>query len=154
MGDVIYGGGQKALVEGLLVTGADIRLLLVAEDFTGTDAGIEEDAINLDDFTTLDEFGGAGYQEIVGASVVMAYDATANEYRLTLDADEFNASGGTVAPGVRDAIGILVKLYVDGTDANDIAVGFTDSGGFPLNGVNTAITYTPPTDGLLYLKAA
>lgn len=151
MGDTIYQGGMKALITGLLVSGCDLRLMLVAEDFSGD--GAEEDAVNLDDFTTIDEFGGAGYIEISAASVTVAYDATADEYRIDLDAGEFNASGGTVAVGPRDAIGILVKLHIDGTDANDLAIGFTTSGGFPINGVNTAIVYTPHADGLMFLRA-
>ncbi len=102
----------------------------------------------------LDEFDGLGYLEIDCTSVSFTYDAVADEYQLTFDADEFNAPAGTVAPGSDDAIGILVKLYVDGTDANDGAIGFTDSGGFPFNAANGALAYTPHADGMLYLKAA
>lgn len=151
MADVIYQGGMKALVEGLLQDDCDLRIMLVAENFTGQ---TEEDAINIADFTTVDEFSGAGYIELDCQNVTMAYDSDADEYRLDFDAGEFNADGSTVAPGPRDAIGILVKLRVDGTEANDIAVAFSDSGGFPLNGVNTAITFTPPSGGLLALSAA
>jgi hypothetical protein len=154
MGDVIYQGGMKALVEGDLDGTPDIRLMLVMSGFTGVDTGTEEDAITIADFAVLDEFDGLGYLEIDCASVAFTYDATANEYQLTFDAAEWNAPAGTVAPGSDDAIGILVKLYVDGTDANDIAVGFTDTGGFPFNAANGTLSYTPHADGMLYLKAA
>ncbi len=154
MADVIYQGGMKALVDGDLKTAPDIRLMLVMSGFTGVSTGSEEDAINLADFATIDEFDGIGYLEIDCANVTLTYDATANEYQLTFDADEWNALAGTVAPGSDDAIGILVYLYVDGTDANDIAVGFTDTGGFPFNAANGTLSYTPHADGMLYLKAA
>lgn len=151
MADIIFQGGYKALVDGLLASAPDIRLRLVMSSFSGA---TEEDSINVADLSTVDEFDGLGYLEIDCANVSFAYDSTENEYQLTFDADEFNASGGTVSPGSDDAIGILVVLNVDGTDANDYLIGFTDSGGFPFNGANTAITYTPSADGILVLRAA
>ena len=154
MAEVIYQGGMKALVEGLLDGAPDIRLMLVMSAFTGVSGGGEEDAITLSDFAVIDEFDGIGYLQIDCTTVDFSYDAAANEYQLTFDADEWNAALGSVAPGSDDAIGILVKLYVDGTDANDIAVGFTDTGGFPFNAANGTLSYTPHVDGMLYLKAA
>lgn len=151
MADIIFQGGYKALVDGLLASAPDIRLRLVMSGFSGAS---EEDSIYVADLTTVDEFDGIGYLEIDCANVSMAYDSAENEYQLTHDAAEFNASGGTVSPGSDDAIGILVVLNVDGTDANDYVIGFTDSGGFPLTGANTAITYTPNADGILVLRAA
>lgn len=151
MGDVIYQGLQKALVDGDLAGSPDVRLMLVMSNFSGE---TEEDSINIADITTLDEYDGAGYQEIDCASAAFAYDATDDEYQFTCDADEFNAGGGTVAAGSRQATGIVGKLHVDGTDANDIILFFTDSGGFPFDGVGTAVSYTPHTDGVFYLGAA
>jgi len=152
MGDTIYQGGYKALVDGDLAGAPDIRLALVMSSFSGD--GAEEDSINVADFGTLDEFDGIGYQRLDAENVTFAYDATEDEYQLVFDAGEFNASGGTVTPGSDDAIGILVILNVDGTAANDMAIGFTDSGGFPLNGANTVIAYTPHADGMLVLRQA
>lgn len=151
MADVIFQGGFKALADGELAGSPDIRLALVMSGFTGAS---EEDSINVADLTTLDEFDGVGYQRLDAESVSFAYDSVEDEYQLTFDAGEFNASGGTVTPGSDDAIGILVILYVDGTAANDILIGFTDSGGFPFNGANTVIQYTPHADGMLVLRAA
>ncbi|MFV2062598.1 MAG: hypothetical protein ACC726_03680 [Chloroflexota bacterium] len=154
MADVIYQGGMKALADGDLQTAPDIRLMLVMGSFSGVSGGGEEDAINMADFAVLDEFDGIGYQEIDAANVTFTYDAVANEYQLKFDAGEFNAPAGSIAPGSGDYIGLLVKLYVDGTLANDIAVGFTQSGGFPANAANGAIAYTPDTAGALFLRAA
>lgn len=151
MGDVIYQGMHYALVEGLLAGSPDIRLMLVMSGFTGE---TEEDAINLADISTLDEFDGIGYLQIDCANVDFSYDAADDEYQLTFDPAEFNAGAGSVAAGSDDAMGMVVYLYVDGTDANDIILGYTDAGGFPLNGTGTAITYTPHADGLLYTAAA
>lgn len=151
MADVIFQGGMKALVDGDLASAPDIRGKLVMGDFTGA---AEEDAINLDDITTIDEFDGVGYVELDCANVAMAYDATDDEYQLTFDAGYFNADDdeGTVDAGSDDWIGILWYLYVDGTDANDVAVAFEDTGAG--NGVGTAVLYTPHADGAIYLGAA
>jgi len=151
MADTIFQGFQYALVQGLLASAPDVRLKLVMSSFTGAS---EEDAINLDDITTIDEFDGIGYQEIDCASVTFAYDSTANEYQLDFEDDEFNASGGTSTPGSDDAIGMLLYLYVDGTEANDIALAYTTSGGFPFNASNNAIALTVNSSGFAYLKAA
>jgi len=149
MADIIFQGGFKALVDGDLEGAPDIRLKLVMSAFSA-----EVDAINLEDFANIDEFDGLGYQEIDCENVDFSYDSAEDEYQLTFDAAEFNADGETVTPGSDDAEGLLVYLYVDGTDANDIAIGYTDSGGFPVTGANTAIQYTPNPDGLLVLRAA
>lgn len=151
MADTIFQGYFKALVEGDLDGTPDIRLKLVMGGFTGA---TEEDAINLDDISDLDEFDGVGYQEIDCANVTFTYDATDDEYQLKFDADEFNAASGTVAAGSDDYEGLFVYLYVDGTSANDICLGHTTSGGFPGQATNQAITYTPHADGLNFLRAA
>lgn len=153
MADIIFKGGYDALVQGLLDGAPDIRLALVMSGFTGATAG-QEDSVNVADLTDLDEFDGFGYQRLDAENVSFAYDATENEYQLTFDPGEFNADGETVTPGSDDAIGIVVILNVDGTDANDMLIGFTDSGGFPFNGANTVIQYTPHADGMLVLRAA
>jgi len=150
MADLIFQGGFKALADGLLSGSPDIRLWLVMSSFSGAS---ELTAVNVADLSVVDEFDGLGYERIDCQNVSFAYDSAENEYQLTFDADEFNADGGTVTPGSDDAAGILVVLYVDGTDANDYVIGFTDSGGFPVTGANTSIQYTPHADGLIALRA-
>lgn len=154
MSNIEFQGVMYALVNGLLVDDADVRGKLVMSGFSGGDTD-QEDAINLADLTTVDEFDGTGYQELDCENVTMAYDATADEYQLNFDAGEFNGPGSTVSAGSDDFIGIIWYLYVDGTEANDIILTFTDDGtGFPGNGVGTALTYTPATDGPIYLGKA
>jgi len=147
MTDQLYQGGYYAVVNGLLAGSPDVRLKLVTADFS-----YDPDDIYLQD-GTLGEFDGIGYQEIDCQNVSFAYDAAEDEYQLTFDADEFNASGGTVTPGSQDATGIAIYLYVDG-GAGDILIGYTDSGGFPFNAANTEILYTPHADGMLVLRQA
>jgi len=151
MSDVIYQGWHYAQEQGLLTDGADVRLMLVMGGFTGA---TEQSAINLADITDLDEFDGLGYQQVDCANVTWTYDATAHEMRLDFDNDEFNAAGGTVTPGSADAVGVVAYLYVDGTDANDIILGFHDPASFPFNGANSAINATVPTDGFMYAEQA
>ena len=151
MGDTIYQGGMQALLQGLLNGTPNVRFKLVMSGFTGE---TQEDAVNLDDITTIDEYDGVGYQELAPGDVAFAYDATDNELQMSTAGGQFNASGGTVGPSSDEAHGMLIYLYVDGTEANDIVIAFTTNGGFPWNGVNTAVTWTPDADGAIYLKAA
>lgn len=151
MGDVLYRGFFESLLAGDLDGAPDIRLLLCGTDFTGES---ETGSVNVADLTDLDEWGATGYQQIDCDNVDFSWDASAGELQLTFDADEFNASGGTVAPFAYDAEYLVAKLYVDGTAANDVILASTDSGGFPINGVNTAITYTPDAEGLIYVEQA
>lgn len=150
MADIQYQGFKKALVEGLLDGTPDIRLMLCMSSFTGES---EEDAVYLDDITTLDEFDGVGYQQIDCANVAFDYDSDDDEYQLIFDAGEFNAEDETVAAGSDDATYLVHYLYVDG-GSGDIILASTDAGGLPFNAVGTAITYTPGATGTLYLGDA
>jgi len=145
---VIYRGFYDALAAGDLETTPDIRVKLV---MTATTCGTEEDAVNLADFTTIDEFDGVGYVELDCASVVTGYDATADEWQLDFADDDF---GDPVAPGSDVIEGMLVYLWVDGTDANDIALGFTTDGGFGVNANNGALDLAVPADGLMFARSA
>ena len=70
------------------------------------------------------------------------------------DREMAHEMGEAMTPGSDDAIGILVYLYVDGTDANDIALGFTDSGGFPFNASNSAVNLSVASTGLMFVRQA
>ncbi len=151
MGDVLYRGFFERLLSGALSGSPDIRLALAEAGFTGE---TEQGSVNIADLTDLDEWGATGYQRIDCANVSFAWNATDSELQLTFDAAEFNATGVTVAPYAYDAEYLVAILHVDGTDANDVILASTTSGGFPINGVNTAITYTPDADGLIYVEQA
>ena len=151
MADIILQGGLTALADGDLAGAPDVRLALVCGSFSGES---EPEAINVADISVLDEFVGVGYQRIDCDNVDFSYDSGSAEFRLTFDAGEFNAAGGSVAAGPNDAEGLVAILYVDSTAANDIIIGYTTEGAFPLNGVGTAIEYTPDADGILYMKQA
>lgn len=151
MADIVFAGGLIANTAGLLEGNPDIRLMLVGPDFTGA---AEPEAVHFDDLTTIDEFGGAGYQRIDCANVVMAYDAGAHEMRITFDAAYFNADedSGTVAADGDGWIGVVFRLHVDGTDASDYLLAFFDTGAG--DGVGTAVLCTPHEDGPLYVGQA
>ena len=57
-------------------------------------------------------------------------------------------------PGSDDATYLVAQLHLDGTEANDIILVSTTSGGLPFNAVGTAISYTPNAAGMVYLRAA
>lgn len=151
MSDVIFQGWHHAQQQGLLTATPDVRLKLVMSGFTGES---EEDSINIADLTALDEFDGIGYLELDCENVDMSYDTASDEMRLDFDDGEFNAVDGSSTPGSDDAVGIVAYLYVDGTDANDILLGFTDSGGFPFNAANNALQLTVPSGGFMFVRQA
>lgn len=148
MASVIYKGFYDAFEAGSLTGTPDIRCLLV---MTGTTCDTEEDAVNLADFTTIDEFDGVGYTRLDCASVTTGYDLTDDEWQLDFADGDF---GDPVAPGGDVIQGMVVYLYVDGTAANDIALGYTDSGGFGVNANNGALNLTLPAAGLMFVRQA
>lgn len=147
MASVIYQGFYAALEAGDLAA-PDVRIKLV---MSATTCDTEEDAINLADFTTIDEFDGVGYVELDCASVTTGYDATDDEWQLDFADGSF---GNPVAPGSDVIQGMLVYLYVDGTDANDVALAYSDSGGFGVNANNGDLALTLPANGLMFARAA
>ncbi len=151
MADLIFQGGLLAMRDGSLDPTPDVRLILVMTDTT---CDTEKDTLTMAGFTTIDEFDGVGYVEIDCANVVWAYDSGSGEYRLDFDDEFFNVPPATVAPATRDAQGMVLYLFVDGTDANDIPIAFTDSGGFPFNAANGDIDFQVHADGFLFLRQA
>jgi hypothetical protein len=150
MADVIYKGGMDAMKQGLLDPTPDLRVILVMTD---TSVDTEEETTTMAGFTDIDEFDGVGYVEIVEATS-WAYDSASDEWRLDFADAKFNVPPGTVAPATRDAQGMLLYLWVDGTDANDIPIAYTDSGGFPFNAANGDIDLTVHANGFAFLRAA
>jgi hypothetical protein len=148
MGDVIYKGFYQALADGSLETTPDVRLLLVMSGFTGE---TEEDAINLADITSLDEFDGIGYGRLDLANVTTGYVDADDEWQLDADDGDF---GDPVAPGSDVIYGLVAYLHVDGTAANDVILGFTDSGGFGINANNGPLNIVLPAGGLLFVRQA
>lgn len=148
MAEVIFKGFFEALAGGDLEGTPDIRLMLVMSDFTGE---AEEDAVNLSDITDLDEFDGVGYSRVDCDDVVVGYDDDTDEWTIDMADAVF---GDPVAPGTDDIHGCIVYLHVDGDPDNDVALGFTDQGGFGVNANNGSLSLIIPAGGLLYVKQA
>jgi hypothetical protein len=148
MADVVFKGFYTALQAGDLAGTPDIRCLLTMGDTT---CDTEEDSVNLADFTDIDIFDGIGYAELDCASVTFAYVDGSDEMQLDFADGDF---GDPVAPGTDDISGMLVYLYVDGDPDNDIALGWTDAGGFGVNAANGALNLTLPAGGLMFVRQA
>jgi len=99
----------------------DIRARLC---MTTTTCDTEIDAINdLADYSLIDVSDATGYADVALASEAVAAD-DAND-RAEFDAT--NASfAGLSGDATRDYQGVLIYLYVDGTDANDLPIAFID----------------------------
>lgn len=145
---MIYKGFYMAFEAGLLAS-PDIRIKLV---MPSTTCDTEEDAYHLADFTNIDEFDGIGYSELDCAAVTTGYNATDDEWQLAFTDGNF---GTTVAAGSDVIQGMLVYLYVDGTDANDIALGYFATGaGFGSNANGGSVDLTLPASGLMFARQA
>lgn len=151
MASQIFKGGLDDLKNGDLDGTPDLRIMLSmgGHSFFSDDPGL---VVNVDDITTQDEFDGLGYTELDAAGVVWSFDATADEWRLTFT-DGDDVFGDPVAPGAGNIAALLVKRYVDGTDANDIAIGATSDGGFGVNTANGKLGLTLPAEGLLFHRS-
>lgn len=125
MAIVIYEGFRRDLIAGAVTGSTDVRALAVMSNST---AEGDEDAVNLDDIGTLDEFDGSGYSRADLSSVAVTHDATNNITRVTADPANF---GSAVDAGTRQVIGIIYYRHVAGGDANCVAWAFNDSGELP-----------------------
>jgi hypothetical protein len=149
MADILFAGFYSALEQGRLdmdPAAPDVRCLLVGTGFTA-----EPDAVHLSDFADLAEFDGPGYVRLDGADVVTGYVSADDEWRLDLADGSF---GDPVAPGSTAIGGMVVYLHVDGTPAADIALAFTDAGGFGVNANNGPLDLIVPAAGLLFVRQA
>lgn len=120
----------------------DIRIALV---MTNTTIDTEQDASVLSDFTTLDEYDGANYVRKALATQAVNVDLVNN--RAEFDADDIVWTA--LGVGTRQAQAMLLYRHVDGTAANDQAIGYIDTGGFPFNGNGGNVTVAWNAEGIL-----
>jgi hypothetical protein len=101
---------------------SDIRARLV---MTNTTCDTEIDAIdNLSDYTTIDVADATGYADVALTTETVTANDTDN--RGDFDTASDIIFTGLSGDATRDYQGVLLYKYVDGTDANDIPLGFID----------------------------
>lgn len=129
---------------------ADIRARLV---MTNTTCDTEDSGIvTLSNFTTIDPCDATGYtvpsSDFDMASLAVNKD-DANS-RVELDAGDltFSSLGGDAS---RNYQGVLLYVYVDGTNANDKAVAYIDFTS-PITSAATQVTVPWDTEGIIQLN--
>lgn len=141
----VYTGAKKLLGDGdLNLDAGDIRALLV---MSNTTADTDQDADNIADIGTLDEYDGSGYSRATLTGEVVNRDDANN--RAEFDVADFTF-GATVAVGTRNAVGFVVYRHVT-NDADAILIAYIDSGGFPTNGGGGAFNVTVNAEGLIQI---
>lgn len=122
MASVIYNKALQQIAAGEYdLNGDDIRARLV---MTNTTCDTENDGIEqLADFTTIDIADATGYADIDMASLAVNLDDGNN--RAEFDAADLVFSGLS-GDATRDYQGVLLYIYVDGTNTNDLALAFID----------------------------
>lgn len=127
----------------LNVPTADIRALLC---MTNTTADTDRDAQHMSDIGTLDEFNGAGYTAATLSGKAVVVDTVNDLARI--DAADFTF-GSAVAAGTRQIQGVLLKVRVDGTAANDYPLAWIDTGAtFPFAADGSQIDFAVNASGL------
>lgn len=125
MSNVVYNEAKRAIFAGEIDLNADdIRVLLV---MTNTTIDSENDSIvNVDDFTTLDEFDGANYARKALANEAVNKDTTND--RAEFDADDVTWTA--LGAGTRDCDGALVYKHVN-DDTDSIPIVYLDFSATP-----------------------
>lgn len=122
MASVIYNEARRAIFAGEMdLNAADIRARLCMNTTTcdTENAGVVE----LVDFTLIDVADATGYADIDMASLAVNKDDANN--RSEFDAADLVFSGLS-GDATRDYQGVLLYVYVDGTNTNDKAIAFID----------------------------
>ena len=129
------------------MSGKDIRARLV---MTNTTCDTEIDAIdNLVDYSAIDVCDATSYADVaLDTETIAVNDSTDTADFDTATDIVFSGLGGDAT---RDAQGVLLYQYVDGTDTNDIAIMFID---FTSDIPATATQVTVPTSTTLIATLA
>lgn len=116
MGSKISNAALKRMLTDYLITGHDVRAILVMTNTT-VDTEISSSIEFIDDFTTLDEFDGASYVRKALADEAVTADDTNN-------LAEFSAGDllwTTLGAGTRNIQGVLLYDHItDDTDSEPI----------------------------------
>lgn len=124
----------------------DIRAILV---MTNTTADTEKDKQFISEFTTLDEYDGAGYARVACTSESFTVDTVNHHFKFTCDPITFAALGA----GTRQCQGILLYLHVT-NDADSKPLMYIDGTGFPFAGSGGDVVFTPNASGVMYTVTA
>jgi hypothetical protein len=140
----VYTGAKEKLLNADLDFNApiDARIILV---MSNTTADTDQDALTISGIGTLDEYNGATYARITCTGETVTRDDANN--RAEFDVADF--SWATLGVGTRQAVGMILYRFVDGTAANDIPIAYIDSGGFPFDGNGGAVNVTVNAEGIL-----
>lgn len=121
MASMLYPQVLRAMIAAYLVSGADIRVMLL---MTNTTADTQQDAIDqISDITTLDECDASGYARVALTGEAASEDTTDNEAVFDANDASFTGLGGNATRAIQ---GALIYKHIDGTSANDIPVAFID----------------------------
>ena len=145
MASVILNEFKRASAAGETDLNADdIRVRLVMGNTT---CDTENDGIvNIADYATVDVCDGANYVDKALANEAVNKDDANDRAEFDADDVEWTALG----VGTRTTAGVLIYKYVDGTDANDLAIAYLEFAG-PITHDGTDFSITWNAEGILQL---
>lgn len=121
MASRIYNAALNTIAASYLKTATDLRARLC---MTNTTCDTENDGkAKLADFTTIDPADATGYADVALTTEAVATDDPNDRAEFSADNVVFSGLSGDAT---RDYQGVLIYQYVDGTNANDVAVCFID----------------------------
>jgi hypothetical protein len=149
MASVIYNKALQQIAAGEYdLNTDDIRARLV---MTNTTCDTENDGIEqLADFTTIDIADATGYADIDMTSLAVNLDDANN--RAEFDAADLVFSGLS-GNASRAFQGVLLYIYVDGTNANDLALAFIDFTS-DISATATQVTVPWDSEGIIQFSQA
>lgn len=149
MASRIYNEALRAIAAGEIdLDAADIRARLV---MANTTAGTENDGVVvLSDITTIDACDATDYVDVALEDLAVNKD-DAND-RAEFDATDvvFAGLGGDAT---RTAVGVLLYVYVDGSNSNDLAVAYIEFTA-PIASAATQITVPWDAQGIIQFAQA
>ena len=155
MVDVVYTDMKRALMAGDADWDEgqdDVRVMLV---MTNTTADTEQDAIDIGELATLDEFDGSGYTGGPGGSGRLALANQANVADNANNRGEFDADDLTwsaLGAGARDIEGLVVIKNTSGSnDQLNLLIAHTSAGGFPITANGGDLTVQWNAEGIIQL---
>jgi hypothetical protein len=146
MADFAYTYGLAAIMEGSVDWEDDtIKVALI---MTNTTADTENDKTFMDQFTTLDEFDGAGYSRQTIA-ITQSEDTTNDRAEANADA---NTTFSSIGAGTRNVQAMVVYKHVT-NDSDSIPLLFIDSpAAFPYTADGNDLVIVWDTDGICQIK--
>ena len=135
------------MMKAYLVTTQDIRARLCMSNCTAAVAALTAAAIHLNDLTA-DKSDASGYADVALTTEASTVDDPNDRAEFTDSGAASVVFSGLGGNATRNYTGVLLYKYIDGTDANDIAIAWIEFGSTVVK-ESTSVTVTWNAQGII-----